>query len=128
MRTTRFALAPLVSALALSLLAALSASACRAATTIDDYPCPPGGTTLTYDDFGRDFLANNCQRCHGAPTSERNGAPGDFDFGTLEQVRAHEDRIFARAAADNTTMPPGPDDPPEEERQKLAEWLACGAD
>jgi hypothetical protein len=37
------------------------------------------------------------------------------------------DRIFARAAGDNTSMPPGPDDPPEAERAMLAEWLACGA-
>jgi mono/diheme cytochrome c family protein len=106
--------------------AVLLLAACKQ-TTIDDVPCPPGGTTVTYDNFGKGFLAANCQRCHGAATDGRNGAPPDFDFGTIDQVRAHKDRIFARAAEDNTTMPPGPDDPPEADRKKLGEWLACNA-
>ena len=73
------------------------------------------------------FLADNCQTCHGQSSSDRKGAPSGYDFGTIEEVRAREPRIFARAAADNVTMPPGPDDPPAGERYKLAEWLACGA-
>ena len=101
-------------------------TACKE-TTIDDRPCPPEGTKLTYANFGRDFMNTNCQRCHGQPTSDRQGAPGDYDFGSVDDVRHYKARIFARAAADNTTMPPGPDDPPEAEREKLAEWLACGA-
>ena len=105
---------------------ALSVVACKE-TTIDEVACPPGGTKLTYDDFGREFMAKNCQTCHGQPSEDRKGAPESFDFGTLDAVRAHKDRIFARAAADNTTMPPGPDDPPRVERDQLAEWLACGA-
>ena len=44
-----------------------------------------------------------------------------------EQAHVSRERIFLRSAADNTTMPPGPDDPPIEERAKLAEWIACGA-
>jgi uncharacterized membrane protein len=102
------------------------AVACKTETTIDEVSCPQG-STLTYESFGRDFLAKNCQTCHGKSGSDRKGAPSGYDFGTVEGVRAHKDRIFARAAADNTTMPPGPDDPPREERDKLAEWLACGA-
>lgn len=96
-------------------------------TTIDDRTCPPGGTQLTYDNFGRGFMAANCQTCHGQPSQDRKGAPGGYDFGSVDDVRRFKDRIFARAAADNTTMPPGPDDPPENEREKLAEWLVCGA-
>jgi mono/diheme cytochrome c family protein len=95
--------------------------------TIDDYPCPAAGTTLTYESFGRNFLTQNCQICHGQSADNRNGAPPNFDFGTLDQVHEHRDRIFARAAAGNTSMPPGPDDPPRADRDKLAEWLACGA-
>jgi uncharacterized membrane protein len=102
-------------------------AACKPETSIDDYPCPPEGTKLTYESFGRDFLAESCQTCHGQSSSDRKGAPSSFDFGTLASVREHEARIFARAAADNTTMPPGPDDPPSSQRYKLAEWLACGA-
>ena len=96
-------------------------------TTIDEHPCPPGGTTLTYASFGEAFIDGNCQRCHGAPSDHRNGAPSDYNFATVDDVRRFKSRIFSRAAADNTTMPPGPDDPPASEREKLADWLACGA-
>ena len=102
-------------------------SGCKAETSIDDYPCPKEGTKLTYESFGRDYMAQNCQICHGQASGERKGAPPGYDFGTLEAVRDKKSRIFARAAADNVTMPPGPDDPPRAERDKLAEWLACGA-
>lgn len=100
---------------------------CFDATTIDEYPCPPGGTALTYATFGEDFLAANCETCHAADAPSRHGAPEAFTFDTPGEVRAHADRIFVRAAADNTTMPPGPDDPPADDRARLAEWLACGA-
>jgi mono/diheme cytochrome c family protein len=103
------------------------ASGCKAETSLDDYPCPDARTKLTYDSFGRDFMAQNCQICHGQTAGERQGAPDGYDFGTLDAVRARKSRIFARAAADNMTMPPGRDDPPAAERGKLAEWLACGA-
>lgn len=96
-------------------------------TELRDYPCPPSGTTLSYESFGQGFLAANCQTCHSKSGSERKGAPGGYDFHDRQAVLQFRERIFARAAADNTTMPPGPDDPPEAERYKLAEWLACGA-
>jgi hypothetical protein len=100
---------------------------CSSGETIDERPCPPGGTTLTYDNFGRGFLSAYCQVCHGKGGTDRNGAPSDYDFHDVEEVRTFKDRIFARAAGDNTSMPPGPDDPPADDREKLAEWLACGA-
>jgi mono/diheme cytochrome c family protein len=106
---------------------ALAVGACKAETSLEDYPCPPEGTKLTYETFGRDYLAQNCQTCHGQSGSSRKGAPSGYDFGTLDEVRDQKSRIFARSAADNVTMPPGPDDPPPAERHKLAEWLACGA-
>lgn len=123
-RLHRSGLLPL---LVLLVLLVLPVGACKAETSLEDYPCPPQGTTLTYDTFGSAFLASNCQTCHGRPVGERNGAPAGYDFGTIEDVRHYQRRIFARAAADNVTMPPGPDDPPAAEREKLAEWLACGA-
>lgn len=110
-----------------ALAALLLVAACRPETSIDEYPCPKEGTKLTYESFGRDYLAQNCQTCHGQASGERKGAPSGFDFGTIESVRDHKARIFARAAADNVTMPPGPDDPPADQRYQLAEWLACGA-
>ncbi|MBX3189064.1 MAG: cytochrome c [Labilithrix sp.] len=112
----------IVAALAIAALAG-----CQPDTPIESYPCPTNGTSLTYASFGQDFMARHCQTCHGQSTKDRKGAPASFDFATPEAIQQHKARIFARAAADNVTMPPGPDDPPEAERMKLAEWLACGA-
>ncbi|CAN5923431.1 hypothetical protein BH11MYX4_BH11MYX4_41910 [soil metagenome] len=113
--------------LSLVVAGALGLLGCKTETALEDYPCPPAGTKLTYDSFGSGFMARSCQTCHGQSDGARKGAPEGYDFGTLEAVRAQKDRIFARAAADNVTMPPGPDDPPAAERDQLAEWLACGA-
>lgn len=97
------------------------------ATPMEDYPCPTGGTQLTYQSFGAQFLHDNCNRCHSAEPGHRHGAPESFRFDTLDEVHLHATRIFVRAATTNTTMPPGPDDPALESREQLAEWLACGA-
>ena len=91
---------------------------------IDDMPCPTQGTQLTYASFGQQFMADYCNHCH---SSSKSGAPSGYKFDTQEQIQKHASRIFIRAAGPNVTMPPGPDDPPELERDKLAEWLACGA-
>jgi len=96
-----------------------------APVTIDEMPCD--GTTLTYESFGAAFMAQNCNTCHSADAGNRHGAPASFTFDTLDEVHAHKDRIFVRAAGPNTSMPPGPTDPPAEQRDMLAEWLACGA-
>jgi len=109
-----------------ALIALLSGCAAEA-MPIDDYPCPPGGTQLTYESFGRAMLSVHCNNCHSASEGHRSGAPESYRFDTLDDVRAHRERIFVRAAASNTTMPPGPDDPSPDEREQLAEWLACGA-
>ena len=95
--------------------------------TIDEATCPPGGTMLTYEGFAQPFFAGNCDYCHSATTSLRKGAPENYVFSTRAQIATHRDRIFARSAGSNDSMPPGPDDPPIEERDKLAEWLVCGA-
>lgn len=94
------------------------------ALTIDEASCPEGGTQLTFQNFGEPFLGAYCDRCHD---TARDGAPSAFRFTTPELVRVHAARIFVRAAGPNTTMPPGPEDPPADERDRLAEWLACGA-
>jgi hypothetical protein len=89
-----------------------------------DLPCPTTGTTLTYASFGHGFMADHCNTCHA---TSRAGAPSSVKFGTHAEVQRHAARIFVRAAGPNVSMPPGPDDPPEIERDRLAEWLACGA-
>jgi uncharacterized membrane protein len=91
---------------------------------IDDVSCPEDGTALTYDNFGAAFMAEHCNRCH---SEGKSGAPPDIRFDSLDEIRMHADRIFIRAAGGNVTMPPGPNDPPADERELLAEWLACGA-
>ncbi len=101
--------------------AALAASACNW-EEMKDYPCPSGGTTLTYANFGRDFMTTYCVQCHGGPNGYSSRS-----FTDVTTIRAQAADIFRNAAEDNTTMPPGPADPPKDERYKLAEWLACGA-
>ena len=106
---------------------ALALGACSPARTLESFPCPDGGTTLTYESFGKDFLDRRCQTCHASDSPNRKGAPSSFTFGSRSDVEKHLVRIFERSAAENDTMPPGPDDPPLLQRMKLAEWLACGA-
>jgi uncharacterized membrane protein len=117
----------IASTLATIAIVAIAGACGGGVTTIDEYPCPSNGTPLSYETFGRDWLNANCQTCHGQPSKDRHGAPPDVDFRTREDVARYRERIFARAAANNRSMPPGPYDPPEKERYQLAEWLACGA-
>ena len=123
MRPNLRLVAPLSALFALaSAIAASPTTGCSGAMHLEDRPCPPGGTTLTYDNFGRGFFAAWCVECHGGANGYSSRA-----FVTADAIRADRDRIFINAAANNTTMPPGPDDPPQAERDKLADWLACGA-
>ncbi|NUO51711.1 MAG: hypothetical protein HOV80_22885 [Polyangiaceae bacterium] len=89
--------------------------------------CPDEGTELTYDTWGRGFIGTHCQTCHASSIDDRKGAPVGISFDTHEEVVEWIDRIYERSAGENVSMPPGPEDPSPEEREKLAEWLACGA-
>ncbi len=91
-------------------------------TQMEEHPCPPGGTTLTYQNFGADFFNTHCTECHGGARSR-----SDRSYETLERIRDEREGIFINAASDNKTMPPGPNGPSDAERAKLADWLACGA-
>jgi uncharacterized membrane protein len=111
----------------LAVAGALALGGCPKVETIEEASCPPQGTTLTWSDFGEEFFAAHCNGCHGADLGQRAGAPTTFVFDSRDEVFAHRERIFSTSAGNNDSMPPGPDDPPLAERQKLAEWLACGA-
>jgi cytochrome c5 len=94
----------------------------------------PQGSTLSYDNFGKEFFASYCLSCHSSALSgaaARSGAPNDHNFDTLQGIQANIDHIDELTAAGpnatNTAMPPG-GGPTLEERTKLGEWLACGAD
>lgn len=93
--------------------------------------CPPGGTTVTWENFTRKFMFDYCTRCHHQDLvgDDRQGAPlfHDFDtvFGTCA-VRAHVDETTASGPnGTNDSMPPDGTKPTLEERKKLAEWIAC---
>jgi len=111
-----------------TVLALLALAACSASSeSLEQRACPPGGTPLTYDDFGAEFFARWCESCHSASSTDRNGAPADVTFDTQAQIVAWKDRIYANAADDNTSMPLGPAGPDSETRHQLGDWLACGA-
>jgi uncharacterized membrane protein len=108
-------------------IALLATNACGQWTELDEVECPPEGTTLTYQNWATGFFATHCNGCHGVNIDDRNGAPVAYVFDTYDQVDVLRERIFLRSAADNVSMPPGPDDPSDEERWMLSEWIACGA-
>jgi uncharacterized membrane protein len=112
---------------ALVALLAVVAPSCGDWTEPEEVECPPEGTALTYENFAQPFFGQWCNGCHSVNVDDRNGAPVAYVFDTYDQVYSLRERIFMRSAAANDSMPPGPDDPPEEEREKLAEWFACGA-
>ncbi len=87
-----------------------------------DNPCPPQGSQLTWDNFGKSFMDQWCVQCHGGPNGYSSRA-----LNSREAVQANLQRVFVNAAAGNVAMPPGPNDPPRTERDRLAEWLSCGA-
>ena len=86
--------------------------------------CPDGGTELTYDNFGQAFFATHCTDCHAAGSGQ--GEAESKPFETLADIQADIEEIYAEAGGANDTMPPG-GGPTAEERDKLAEWLSCGA-
>lgn len=94
----------------------------------------PSTDAPTARNFGQAFLESYCLSCHSASVTGpgRGGAPTGLDFDTLEKVRAQSHDIDAHAAAGpsatNTAMPPrGLPQPTQAERQRLGQWLACGA-
>lgn len=98
----------------------------------DDGPDPVDPDTcetsyLAYDNFGAPFVVNWCRGCHSStvPAGMRQKAPIDVNFDTEADVREWAERIGARAAGSKPTMPPA-GGPTADERQLLAEWLACG--
>jgi len=94
--------------------------------TPDASPCPEA-SILAYDNFGGPFMSQYCTGCHGSavPEAMRQEAPLGVDFDTLDLIRMQAERIYVRAA-DEDTMPPG-GGPHPDDRRLLAEWLLCGA-
>lgn len=83
---------------------------------------------LTASNFGMPFLLTWCAGCHSAQldADERGGAPVGIDLDTVAGAKEHLLRTYARSTGDTATMPPA-GGPTAEERELLADWLACGA-
>jgi hypothetical protein len=84
----------------------------------------PTQSTLSYSNFGQQFIQTNCLTCHGA------AGPQTPTLSTVEQIRANSDAIDRAAAAGpdaTNTFMPDEGSVATEERRKLGEWLACGA-
>lgn len=95
--------------------------------SFDERPCPPD-SGLTWENFGGGYVLSYCTTCHHSalPADMRQLAPIAINFETVELVRAQADRVWARAADQNQTMPPV-GAPADDQRALLGEWLACGA-
>jgi hypothetical protein len=90
------------------------------------------GSTLTYTNFARNFMATYCLRCHTASiVGSARQAPPDRNFDDLTSIRslAHpiDQQAGAGPAATHLTMPPNGAAPTITERMQLSQWLACGA-
>jgi len=108
----------------------------------DTGACPPGGTTHTWDNFGRQFFVDWCVVCHNreAPAP---GVPPDSVFDDEAYVWSVGPAILDRVV--NTTPASAPRMPPPAEArsaeletreivvartldlERLVEWLNCGA-
>ena len=92
----------------------------------------PDGSTLTYNNFGKNFMTKYCTRCHSSELTgaDRQGAPSFHDFDTLYGIKAVSNHIdettAAGPAAVNDGMPIDGPSPTKDERYQLGEWIACG--
>jgi len=105
-------------------LGAFAATGCGGESGQSTGSSCPTSETLTYENFGKEFMATNCLACHGA------AGPESPKFDTVQQIRSNVTAIDQQAAAGpnavNTLMPESAS-VPEADRRKLGEWLACGA-
>jgi hypothetical protein len=95
--------------------------------SLDERPCPDD-SDLTWENFGGPFVLTYCTGCHHSelPADVRQNAPYAINLESVELVRTNADRMWARAADQNATMPPA-GAAADDERTLLGEWLACGA-
>ena len=99
----------------------------------DDTGTRDGGTVdpfcesapiATWQTFGKGFLVQDCQPCHGSLVDERYGAPDAVVFDTEADASQHADRILAVATGEDPTMPPE-GGVSEDDRYYLEVWLRC---
>jgi hypothetical protein len=103
----------------LAALAVLLSSCTGASSTgIEPISCPPGGTQLTYVNFGEELISSNCttRGCHDQKSPRLT---------TQADIKAHASAILDEAVY--TDAMPENRDMLLAEREKLGEWLACDA-
>ncbi len=90
--------------------------------------CPPG-SLVTWQTFGSGFIDTWCTTCHSKILTgdARYGAPEGLDFNTYDQVAASQDRIVEQAALGEPPPMPPAGGTTDAERDRLVEWVACGA-
>jgi uncharacterized membrane protein len=105
-------------------LASILAAACGGPSA-SGAKCPPN-SMLTYDSFGKAFFTANCNRCHSATTKGQSPLYDD-----VTAIRANAKQIDEQAASGpdstNEIMPDDGAAVAKAEREKLGQWLACGA-
>jgi len=99
--------------------------------------CPPDNT-LTWRSFGAGFLLTWCTGCHSSHlgAGARQDAPEDVNFDTHANFKPRARQVYERAVLEahafvqdpnkGSPMPPA-GLPTEAERQRLAQWIACGS-
>ena len=77
----------------------------------------------------RHVIDRRCASCHSSQPSDLSfgAAPGGVMFDTPEQIRAHAERIHARAVLTRTMPPANKTHITELERAIIARWVAGGA-
>lgn len=101
--------------LVLFVFAACAANAPPSGVTEADIACPQD-SNLTYENFGKMVIADNCLMCHkqDSPT-----------LTTQAEIQANASKIINTAVI-GTTMPKN-SNMILDNRQLLGEWLSCGA-
>jgi uncharacterized membrane protein len=87
----------------------------------------PDDSFVTYENFGEPLMLTWCTPCHSSHLStpeERQDATDGVNLDSYDDVVKHTD-LIQLFAVETDAMPPagGPD---VEERDLLAEWIACG--
>jgi len=109
-------------------LFALATTLAGACSTADEEDAGPVcGPEVTYESFAGPFFLDWCTGCHSSALAkgERQEAPLDTNFNTLDGIRSRSDRILEKAVHTHAMPPAG--GPSDEERALLGEWFSCGA-
>jgi hypothetical protein len=101
-------------------------------------PCPPENV-LTWRSFGAGFLLTWCTGCHSSALAEeaRQGAPLAVDFDSYALYKPFERLVYERAVTEAHALALDPEAAaspmppaglvPAADRERLAQWIACGS-